>query len=102
MQSKLPIVARLFLAQMIRIGVTLFPGRSCVGAPIAASLLLGFAFLTPWTAPLALADTYPAIGRYNDGATTIPDIINFYPSCQDTVPPTQPNYWSESPCALAR
>src|SRR5262245_8617620 len=103
MQSKLPMVARLLLAQMIRISVTLFTGRSTVGAPIAASLLLGLAFLTPSTAPLALADTYPAIGRFAEGVSTIPNIETFYPSCQDTVP-TQglPNSWWESPCAQAR
>ena len=102
MQSKLPIVARLLLAPMIRIGVTLFPSRFFVDAPIAASLLLGLAFLTPSTAPLALADTYPAIGKYNEGVVTIPNIENFYPSCQDTVAGTSSIAWWESPCAQAR
>ena len=101
MQSKLPIVARLLLAPMIRIGVTLFPGRSSVGAPIAASLLLGFAFLTPWTTPLALADTYPAIGRFSDGISTIPNIETFYPSCLDAAPGDLAHF-AESPCAQSR
>ena len=98
MQSKLPIVARLVLARMIRISVTLFPGRSSIGAPIAAPFLLGFAFLAPWTAPLALADTYPAMVRYADGATTVPNVETFYPSCLDSGPA---NWWVSS-CAGPR
>lgn len=83
MQFKLPIVARLLLAPMNWIGVTLLRGRSSVGAPIAAPLLLGLALLAPWTAPRALADTYPAIGVYFDGRTQNPESD---PSVWVTVP----------------